>query len=696
MEKSRSSPPSTPPPAQGAPERLESWKEIAAYLNRDARTVQRWERTRGLPVHRLPGGKLPRIYALRSELDAWWNSRGIHVAQEEEAEHAPAVRTSGRRRLAWAAGVAGALLVATLAYWRWSGTGPQRPLRVTPLTSLPGFVRSPFFSPDGKQVVFSWNGASPDNFDLYIKDLAAGEPRRLTTDPTDEGYPAWSPDGHHIAFLRWRLGQPVVQLCVVPQAGGTGRVLDNSPVPELDPVPIVSWTPDSRFLIDGIPDVSGPMALFLISVETGERRRLTQPSPTSAGDDSAVLSPDGKKVAFVRRLGPGGGNASVLDLNPDYSPRGQPRQLTHELCCVSNPIWTGDGKEILYVKQEDATSTIYRVPAAGGGRPRPVSGIGPAAPYLTTSQSSIASGSAQLAISAQGDKLVYVGGSLESGLWRVDLAGRRPDGELPAARWLSSSRVDSRPQISPDGQKVAFVSSRGGNLEIWVAEADGSNALQVTSLRGPEAHAPRWSPDSREIVFHANVDGAQDLYVTSAAGGSPRRLTRGPGNNMWASWSHDGKWIYFASNRTGQYQCWRMPAAGGEAVQITKGGGYGGFESADGRFLYYPKHYMTGDIWRTPVGGGEEALVDKSVMTLRGPANYVVAREGIYTASSENLHRGFRLQLYRFATGKVEVLGHIGLPLGRGGMSISSDGRWLLFTDNALQRGDLMLVENFR
>jgi serine/threonine-protein kinase len=68
---------SLPPPVPG--ERLESWKEIASYLKRDVRTVQRWERTKGLPVRRLPGGDMARVYALRSELDAWWSSRGIHL-----------------------------------------------------------------------------------------------------------------------------------------------------------------------------------------------------------------------------------------------------------------------------------------------------------------------------------------------------------------------------------------------------------------------------------------------------------------------------------------------------------------------------------------------------------------------------------------------------------------------------------------
>jgi TolB-like protein/tetratricopeptide (TPR) repeat protein len=68
------------------PEVLDSWKQISGYLNRDIRTLQRWERTRGLPVRRTPGGgPKPGVYAVRSELDAWWRTRGIHLASEEDA-----------------------------------------------------------------------------------------------------------------------------------------------------------------------------------------------------------------------------------------------------------------------------------------------------------------------------------------------------------------------------------------------------------------------------------------------------------------------------------------------------------------------------------------------------------------------------------------------------------------------------------
>src|SRR5215471_7153955 len=64
--------------------RLDSWKEIAAYLGRSERTVRRWEDQEGLPVHRLAHEKRGSVYAYRSELDGWWNSRKEEIADEEE------------------------------------------------------------------------------------------------------------------------------------------------------------------------------------------------------------------------------------------------------------------------------------------------------------------------------------------------------------------------------------------------------------------------------------------------------------------------------------------------------------------------------------------------------------------------------------------------------------------------------------
>lgn len=69
-------------PVEGSPEeRLDSWKEIAAYLKRDVRTVQRWEKSEGLPVHRHVHAKLGTVYTYKSELDAWWNNRRLRLEE---------------------------------------------------------------------------------------------------------------------------------------------------------------------------------------------------------------------------------------------------------------------------------------------------------------------------------------------------------------------------------------------------------------------------------------------------------------------------------------------------------------------------------------------------------------------------------------------------------------------------------------
>jgi Tol biopolymer transport system component len=73
------------------------------------------------------------------------------------------------------------------------------------------------------------------------------------------------------------------------------------------------------------------------------------------------------------------------------------------------------------------------------------------------------------------------------------------------------------------------------------------------------------------------------------------------------TWSHDGRWIYFTSDGSGESQAWKMPAEGGAAGQATRGGGvYAAEESRDGSYLYFSK---SNEIWRVPMGGGEESEV---------------------------------------------------------------------------------------
>src|SRR5262249_55928207 len=151
-------------------------------------------------------------------------------------------------------------------------------------------------------------------------------------------------------------------------------------------------------------------------------------------------------------------------------------------------------------------------------------------------------------------------------------------GASTPTKFASSTQLEYAPRFSPDGKKVAFESTRSGNHEVWVCDADGSNLIQLTSSNGGWAGTPRWSPNGREVVFDLARGTDRNIYVFDVEGAAPRRITTEPSDEGLASYSRDGKWIYFGSNRTGDSEIWKAPAAGGQAVQVTRHGGFSPFE----------------------------------------------------------------------------------------------------------------------
>jgi len=143
----------------------------------------------------------------------------------------PGVRAPRRRGLWVAAGLAGALAMATggLILWRSWRPEPPAPYLVA-LTSTPGYENFPTFSPDGDQVAFAWNGEKGDNWDIYVKMIGSSEAHRLTTDPAMDTYPSWSPDGRQIAFVRYAAGSTAGTVRLTSPLGGTERKVSDQPV----------------------------------------------------------------------------------------------------------------------------------------------------------------------------------------------------------------------------------------------------------------------------------------------------------------------------------------------------------------------------------------------------------------------------------------------------------------------------------
>ncbi len=575
-----------------------------------------------------------------------------------------------------AAGAAGLIFWLSQRASQNQAPSPAATAKIIPFTAFSGVADQPAFSPDSNQIAFTWDGGNGENLDLYVKIIGAGTPLRLTTNPAEDISPAWSPDGRYLAFIRRSAGENGI--FIVPALGGAERKLGQTG-PNLSSQAWsqcrLSWSPDGKFM--ALADRASPQdrhAIFLLSVEDDEKQQLTSP-PGSSYDDFPAFSPDGQTLAFIRTNGLSSADLYLISMQGE-----ELRRLTTDERRVHSLAWTADNREIVFSSNRGGGFSLWRV-AVSGGTPERVAATGQNA-YSP-------------AISRQGNRLAYNVSFLDSNIWRLDRASAAGRQNLPT-KLISSTRQDYSPQFSPDGKKIVFASDRSGSDEIWVCESDGSHPAQLTFFDGSANGTPRWSPDSRQIVFDARPAGNADIYVMSAEGGKPRPLTLEPSHDVLPSWSRDGRWVYFCSNRSGTYQTWKVPAGGGQAIQVTQQGGFEAFESPDGTLLYYTKGRGPGGIWQVPVGGGEEKQVPE-LLDAGYWRYWAVTDDGIYFASPVASARP-ALKFFSFATQRVTQFGVLERdPLqGPPGLTVSPDGRWVLYAQADQSISDIMLVENFR
>ena len=151
------------------------------------------------------------------------------------------------------------------------------------------------------------------------------------------------------------------------------------------------------------------------------------------------------------------------------------------------------------------------------------------------------------------------------------------------------SAIDRVPDISPDGERVAFVSNRNGNEDIFVMQIDGSNLRQITSSKASESY-PRFSPNGKQIAFFSNRHGTTKIFAMPSEGaGVPTQITAGEGNDFDPAFSPDGTAIYFTSDRSGTMQIYRISLADHSVKRVTHiaADAIHGSISNDGNFLLY-------------------------------------------------------------------------------------------------------------
>lgn len=555
--------PGADPPRE---DRLDSWKEIASYLERDVTTVQRWERREGMPVHRHVHHKLGSVYAFRGELDAWARGRTLPPAPpvSSSAPGVPAAGLAVRRRWAAAtrqrrvllsgAAVLLALVLVSAAALAWIAsrgeyfwTSPTAGARVRRVTSFGGSERAAAISPDGKFVAFlsDRDGAT----DVWMTQLGSGGFRNLTrgrlgplaTNPSVRML-GFSPDGVLVTLWvrRTDATPPGIATWAVPALGG-------EPKPYLEGVAEFDWSADGERLVYHTAAEGDPMFVRGRTQAPGIRPIFA--APAGAHAHYPTWSPDRSFIYFVQGTVP-----DAMDVWRIRPSGGVPERITRHASRVSHPVLL-DRRTLLYLATDADGSgpwlfaldvnrrvahrlsspterytslaasddgqrvvatlaspreSVWRLSIAPGAGPAPLADTRPiSVPLPTGGGSSPRLGSGLLiyiAAKDEGDAIWKLAGGSETELWTQ-----------PGARIVGG------PSIAPDG-RIAFAARVGGQARLHVMNADGTGARVVAEsldVRG----APAWAPDGRSLVVAANGRSEPRLFAVPLDGGAPARLS---------------------------------------------------------------------------------------------------------------------------------------------------------------------------
>jgi Tol biopolymer transport system component len=482
----------------------------------------------------------------------------------------------------------------------WLGRSSPRPgeLRLDIATPLAADTYSFAVSPDGQQIVFV-AGASRGPLQLWLRALDSATAVPL---PDTEGavYPFWSPDAKSIGFFANG------KLRRVDLSGGAAVTLADAAAGRGG-----SWSVDGQILFT--QSASGPISV--VSATGSAVRTVTSQVAGDGGHVSPMWHPDGRRFLFFLRSGDRDKRGTYL-MTVDRPDRARLLQAdgTAEFRGPSEVMYVREGT--LYVQAFDAANNVV----TGAGVP-----VASPIPSILGRSAFSASRSGPVAYRAGRNAGAQLRWFTRHGESQEAFAG--PDAEEP-----------SGPRLSPSGQRVAIVRSASSNSDVWIVDGTGG-ALTRLTMNPAQENFPVWMPDESAVAFRSSRGNTLDIYVTRIdAGGSdtlllsasalgitqisPSDISRdgrwlfpstpqGASRDVWvypigqsgapprkligtsadesnARFSPDGRWIAYQTNESGRFEVAVRGFPSSERMwQVSAAGGVHARWSHDGRQLFY-------------------------------------------------------------------------------------------------------------
>ena len=439
-------------------------------------------------------------------------------APEGDAATVRAVAAGPRGSRWWAAAVGlAAIALLWLAFGRNvesddAGLRPMLIQSVTPVAAIPGVKRMPRFSRDGQQLVFDLQADESSNRDIWVVDLPTWSARQITRGTAIEQHADWTADAAALVYVRSENGRcELVRKSLVTAVEHIVRDCRYGSFVR----PRVS--PDGQRIVYSDLIENGTQAvLFEADLKSGEQRQLTQPDP-GWFDLYPEYTPDGRHALFGRATLSAVRNLYVLDLDS-----GKVNALHREPGIITDATMESDDV-YMFATLRTGQMQLIRRDLAGHEQALPLG-----ADYIRGA-----------AFSPDRQRLAFESWTIRQ---RIVSAGI-DDG---ASRDVSvSSRIDRVPKLSPDGRRMAFVSTRDEYANVWLNE--GGVERQLTHFRPEDPEFLSWHPGEPWLAFSiTRADGSFACMIDTAVAEPELRCGRAAGRAA-PFWSPDGRHFRFAA-----------------------------------------------------------------------------------------------------------------------------------------------------
>jgi Tol biopolymer transport system component len=574
--------PSPKPLDEARPENLlDSWKEIAAYLDRDVRTVQRWEKKEGLPVHRQIHEKLGTVYAYRSEIDAWWTERSAKLTTKGENDELAGVphivswpvnvpegpvkevtaaisESKVPRWAAYAAAFAGLAVIVfgvyeitRIPHWPFLRRSPLEGMRITRLT-FTGKIKDAAMSPDGKLIALV--KLDSGHRTVWVYQIATGSSGQVV--PGDIGYwdpdarLTFSPDDTYIYYEK--LDSIPCPTCYglyrVPMVGGTPQKL----IADVDSA--VTFSPDGkRFAFVRNSNERKEVALIIADSDGTKERPLAvrkRVNDFAFTSEAPAWSPDGKLIAAPIGYE---GNVGLQRLEVVEADTGRETRVgTQSWWRIARMSWLPDGHALVFVARESTSALnaqIWQVDFPAGDARRVTNDL---ADYFC------------LTASADATRWTTLQEKRASSLWVL----LRGDAGRATQITPGIDSVDGSSGFTwmPD-QRILYTSVHAGGESMRTVTRDGHDIEEFPL--GPGLHRrPSACPDGHYILYTSQNDAGRNVWRSDSAGGEARQLTFS-NEDGFAQCSRDSKWFIYGSGNKGHPTLFKMPTEGGQSIPLS-------------------------------------------------------------------------------------------------------------------------------